>query len=247
MSGVAAPASRGLPRRVEPEALDELSPDDPSARHARRDLLRVHRAMGTCTILLRALRGLAPADAAQRPRRVLELGCGDGRLLLRVAGALGWNPVALTLLDRQPAVAPATLDAYRALGWTARLEVADVFDWARAPWPADERCDVVVASLFLHHFQLPALAGLLGAVAARTEAFVAYEPRRSRVALAGSHLVGALGANAVTRADAVLSVHAGFRDAELQALWPAGGWRTHERRAGPFGHLFVAQRAAPTA
>ncbi|HUP06947.1 MAG TPA: methyltransferase domain-containing protein [Caldimonas sp.] len=230
-----------LPRRVAPEALDDLPPEDPRARGARRDLLRVHRAMGTRGILVRALRALRLEAPRERPLRVVELGCGDGRLLLRVARALGWGPVALTLLDRQAAVDASTLEAYRALGWDARLEVADVFAWAGAPIDATARADLIVTSLFLHHFEPPSLATLLALVAARTRAFVAYEPRRSRLALAGSHLVGALGANAVTRADAVISVRAGFRGDELTMLWPhTGGWSIEERGAGPFGHLLSA-------
>jgi len=178
---------------------------------------------------------------------VLELGCGDGMLLLRVARSLGWPRVSLTLLDRQRAVDPATLAAYGALGWDARLEVRDVIDWVRAPLDATPPFDVIVTSLFLHHFQGSVLSSLLGAIAARTRALVAYEPRRSRFALLGSHLVGALGANAVTRADAVLSVHAGFRDAELKALWPrTAEWSINESAAGPFGHLLVARRAEET-
>lgn len=54
--------------------------------------------------------------------------------------------------------------------------------------------------------------------------------------------------NAVTRADAVLSVRAGFRGAELQALWPAATarWSLAETRAGLFSHCFVASRLAAT-
>jgi hypothetical protein len=62
--------------------------------------------------------------------------------------------------------------------------------------------------------------------------------------LLGSHLVGLLGCNAVTRNDAVLSVHAGFRDAELTAAWPtAGAWEIDEYPAGLFTHCFLAKRS----
>jgi hypothetical protein len=64
--------------------------------------------------------------------------------------------------------------------------------------------------------------------------------------LLASRLVGLVGANAVTRADAVLSVRAGFRGKELSALWPASGaeWLLEESAAGPFCHRFVAIRGS---
>jgi hypothetical protein len=66
------------------------------------------------------------------------------------------------------------------------------------------------------------------------------------VSLAGSHLLGLIGCNDVTRHDAVLSVHAGFRGTELSELWREAqpdGWTLRESAAGPFGHLFSASRA----
>ena len=89
---------------------------------------------------------------------------------------------------------------------------------------------------------------MLAAVATRALRFFACEPRRAWLALAGSHLVGALGANAVTRADAVLSVHAGFRAQDIGARWPGKGlpgdgtWQCQEYAAGLFSHCFSAQR-----
>ena len=105
-----------------------------------------------------------------------------------------------------------------------------------------------MTNLFLHHFQALQLATLLAAVAVRTEHFFACEPRRAWLALAGSHLVGAIGAGAVTREDAVLSVHAGFRGTELQTLWPAAapGWTLAEYPAWLFSHCFAAARAPRT-
>jgi len=58
-----------------------------------------------------------------------------------------------------------------------------------------------------------------------------------------------LGANAVTREDAVLSVHAGFRDAELSTAWPgnAADWRLQEHPAGLFSHCLRAERRSQAA
>ena len=245
------------PRVVRPELLDGLAESDPAAQRARRDLQRVHRVMRTRTTLLRALRPLdtpqhtpLPARRPGAALRVLELGAGDGSLLLGVARTLvaDWPQVQLTLLDRQALVPPATLAAYARLGWRAQPLQADVLDWAApqhaAAGPGAQRWDVIIANLFLHHFEGVYLARLLGAIAARCQRFVACEPRRSGLALLASHAVGLIGGNAVTRQDAVLSVHAGFRAAELTAAWPGApaAWQLREHPAGLFGHCFCADR-----
>lgn len=238
-----------LPRVVAREALDHLAANDPAAQRSRRDLARIHRVMATQGIVARAWQRLVPPARAQAPLRVLELGAGDGTLLLGVARRLApaWPQVQLTLLDRQPVVSTATLAAYARLGWAASVQTADVLDWAAAtdePARTEPPWDLVTCSLFLHHFEGAQLDAVLAAVAARALRFQACEPRRSGLALAGSHLVGALGANAVTRADAVLSVHAGFKDREISRRWPAArSWRCQENAAGLFSHCFSAQCA----
>ena len=240
-----------LPRVVAAEALDQLAPGDPAARRSRRDLVRVHGAMGTRSIVAQGWRSLVSVARAREPLRILELGAGDGSLLLGVARSLAplWPRVQLTLLDRQAIVTPATLAGFAASGWTAQALTTDVLAWADRPevaatGAAPPRWDLVSTSLFLHHFERRELEQLLAAVAGRSERFFASEPSRTWLALAGSHLVGLIGANAVTRADAVLSVHAGFRGAEITARWPQGqpGWHTRESAAGLFSHCFSAWR-----
>ena len=249
-----------LPRVVLPEVLDGLVAEDSAAQRSRRDLQRLHRAMGTRTTLLRALRALPLMRARSvlsAPLRVLELGAGDGSLMLGVARSLRgtWPAVALTLLDRQPLLTAATVAGYARAGWTATAEVCDALDWAASAQAgpavaslssqAAPRWDLIVANLFLHHFESAELAMLLAAVAHSSGHFIACEPRRAWLPWAGSHLVAVLGANAVTREDAVLSVHAGFRGRELQALWPvSAGWNLCEHAAGLFSHCIVASRAA---
>lgn len=245
-----------LPRKVSAERLDHLPADDPAAQRSRRDLMRVHRVMGTSGIVARGWQALWPPQRRSAPLRVLELGAGDGTLLLAVARQLApsFPLVELTLLDRQDIVSPATLAAFDKLGWQVTVEVTDVLDWAArppntVPGAAASSWDLIMTTLFLHHFEGADLDTLLMAIAARSQRFFACEPRRGWLALTGSRLIGAIGANAVTRDDAVFSVHAGFRERELTALWPAPAtaWQSREYTAGLFGHCFSATRAGPSA
>ena len=228
-----------LPRRVAAEVLDSLSADDPAAQRSRRDLRRLHVAMGTLSIMTRAIGAASNAS----PLRILELGAGDGSMALRFARkhARRLPRVSWTLLDRQDTVGTSTLHSLRATGWSATVAVADVFEWLdrhqRDAW------DIIVANLFVHHFEGEDLNRLLIAVARATPLFFCCEPRRSVGALIGSHLVGLIGAGAVTREDAVLSVHAGFRGLELSAQWPRDdGWSLRDYSAGLFSHCLLARK-----
>lgn len=239
-----------FPRTVSRETLDVLEASDPRALRSRRDLQRVNRVLGTRRIVVQGMQPVIERGSRHLPIRVLELGAGDGSLMLCIAQELSqsWPTVHLTLLDRLPLVGEATSAAFKRLGWFVETLSVDVLDWAAAALPPHLplRWDVIVTNLFLHHFDDVPLARLLSAIAARCNLFVACEPRRTARSLIGSHLVGALGASRVTREDAVLSVYAGFRDAELSRIWQAehDDWQLQEHATGLFSHFFSAARRA---
>lgn len=223
-----------LPRSIEPELLDELPPDDPRALRSRRDLRRLNFIMGNAGILRRQLLKNRP-----RPATIVELGAGDGTFMLALARRLGIGPVNAILVDRQPNMAEKAQRGLEALGWHVEYAVADVFDWLAKT----DQMEVTICNLFLHHLPPPALVALLGGCAAKTPLFLACEPARTRLALCGSHLLGLIGCNDVTRHDAVASVHAGFRRRELSELWPdKPAWLLEEHGAGLFSHVFAARR-----
>ncbi len=230
-------------RVVEPELLDDLSPTDVRAIRSRGDLRRLNFLMAHVGWLTRAFfrqREATPADAV--PLRLVELGAGDGTLLLGLArrwSAFGVT-AEVTMVDRHDLVSPETRRAFAALHWSVEVVASDVFDWLDSPSPV---ADVMLSNLFLHHFEDARLVTLLRLAAERTDLFLACEPHRSPFALAAARSVALVGCNGVTRHDAVASVRAGFAGHELSALWPnADRWALTESPAGLFSHGFIAGR-----
>jgi len=230
-------------RKLSPEILDGLPSTDPRAIRSRRELRRINAWMGNARWLAGALR---PRWRCGVDRMVTDLGTGDGWVtwatLCRMSrGEAVEGARRLNLVDQQPVVSEPTLERFRQRGWQTTVMADDAQTALTRPEVAGG--DVVLANLFLHHFDDTALGGLLAAAAGACTLMVACEPRRSPMARWGVRLLGCIGCGEVTRHDARVSVEAGFLDGEISALWPTdGGWRMTERRVGPFSHLFVAWR-----
>lgn len=230
-----APCSRRLDveRVIEPEWLDALAADDPRARRSRGDLRRLNWLMDSAGIVRRALKGFP------KPRRILDVGAGDGTFALCVAAQCKWSDSEFLLVDCRTEIDATVRERFRARDCRVELRRCD----ALAGLDAIGNVDVAMVNLFLHHLSDAELKPLLADIASRCRVFVACEPRRSSLALFASRCVGLVGCNAVTRHDAIASVRAGFASNELTRLWPTTSeWMVSETPAGLFSHLFVAQR-----
>jgi len=223
-----------MKRIVKPETLDTLPPDDPVALRSRRDLRRINAWMQNHKTMARVL----AENLAVAPRQITDLGAGDGNFLLQVAQASRLRGLNATLLDLQKNVPAQTLAEFSKCGWRAEAVVADVFDWPQM------ETEVVVANLFLHHFEDGELRELFRTIAARAKLFIAVEPHRFHFPFPCAQSLRLIGCGKITRHDAEASIAAGFVRKEISALWPdKTGWWLAERRAGLFSHLFVARKA----
>ena len=226
-------------RQLENEILDDLDPTTSCAQHARRDLQRINYLMGSVRHLTSALEQIDDV-----PQRILELGAGDGTLMLRLAKRFSrhWRNIHLTLLDRQNLMSEHTHQAFINLGWTVETLPINVIEWSLRN--VSHQWDIAIANLFIHHLDDPSITLLFAALTQRVDHFIACEPRRNYGSLLASRLVGVIGANTVTRKDAVLSVQSGFSGHELSSLWPQPStqWNLKEHSSGLFSHRFIASR-----
>ena len=182
-------------RIVIPELLDHLPADDPEALRSRRDLRRINFLMGNERWVCRTMRRF-PAEA---DRGIVEIGAGDGMLCNQLARMFPKAPV--TAYDLAPR--PANLDSL--IIWRR----GDVFET-----PAPEKGGVLVANLFLHHFEETSLLAL-GRWIRNFDVLVFNEPDRSRL----PHVLGGLmhpWINRVTRHDMHVSIDAGFVTGEIR-------------------------------
>src|SRR5688572_15541426 len=148
-----------MPRTIQPELLDTLSPNHPDALHSRRDLRVINRVMGNHRWLEQVLR------TRTRPgEKILELGAGAGELI----GRLYRTGLIVDGLDFL--AAPE--------GW------AEPLTWHSADLRSFDRFhdyQVILGNLVFHHFDDPELTKLGARLRQTARLIVACEPNRRRL------------------------------------------------------------------
>lgn len=207
-------------RHIEPELLDHASPAEVAANLG--DLRRINRYCGGLPTLRSALRPLL------RPGlRILDVGAASGDHAAALPGA------RVVSLDLSPVhLRHATGDRV----------AADAFALPFAPGSFD----IVMANLFLHHFEDAAIVTLLRQFArVATAGIVINDLERSRLAWSFLPLTAPLfGWHPITLHDGPVSVAAGFRPAELAGLFARAGLPgVRVRRHLPWFRLSAVWRA----
>ncbi len=194
-------------RSIHPERLDSATAEDAAANLA--DLRRINRYLGGHTTLLRAVARLyAPSDSFS----VLDLGAASGDM-------------GQALQRRFPRARVVALDASERhlTQGRGRRVVADAFRLPVAP----QQFDLVMCSLFLHHFPNEQITQLLTSMRslARRAIIVTDLERHPLARLFLPATRWLFRWHAITLHDGPVSVQAGFLPQELLALANAAGLR----------------------
>ena len=183
-----------MPRTIQPELLDMLSPHHPDALHSRRDLRVINRMMGNqAWFRHKVLPRIRPAE------RALEIGAGTGELALQLTK---WG-IPTDGLDRVP----------RPEAWPSFLE------WHShdlRTFPHYATYPVIFGNLIFHHLNDGELGELGEKLRTSARLIVACEPWRRTASQVLLRIMGPMfGANQVTLHDGHVSIAGGFSGNEL--------------------------------
>ena len=145
-------------RATLPELMDDPAADPAVTRQSLRELEVINRLLGGFALSLEALDSLALGSASGQPIRIVDVGCGSGDMLRRMAAWARRRRLAVDLigLDWNPVMIAAAQEASTAYP-EVRYVQADVWSDALPQLEAH----VVHSSLFCHHFDAPELPRLL--------------------------------------------------------------------------------------
>jgi SAM-dependent methyltransferase len=191
----------------------------------------VNRWLGNRGRLLAAVRPFLETSAHPS---LLDVGCGSADVPLWIAAQMG-RPVEVVGVDLKPLHLQAAQGPLRGV-------VADVH---ALPF-ADDRFDVVTASLFLHHFDGADVARVLRELhRVARRALVVNDLRRARVPYVfGRAAFPLLFRSPVSVGDGLLSIRRAFTAAELAQAFVDAGVPASVRGHWPYRLLAVAPKRA---
>lgn len=191
-------------RVVEPEILDRLPVEDPSAQRSRRDLRQINAMMGNFRWVERQIARTPNAES------LVEIGAGEGRLCRRLSKK--FPDKQLTGIDLVPCP--------EGLGGVKWLR-GDLFELL-----PESQGDVLIGVMIVHHFRTEELRAL-GKALASFQAVILCEPWRAFLPQVWGGLMWPF-VSEVTRHDLPVSVRAGFRPGELPKLLKLENWKIEE-------------------
>ncbi|MFW6197716.1 MAG: methyltransferase domain-containing protein [Myxococcota bacterium] len=209
-----------LPARFrEPELMDDPTLDEARHHDALSGLARLNRVSLTHRRVFREV--ARQSSRGVRPVRILDVGCGDCDILIRVVRRARRHGIDVRPFGCDVSDVALERAHRRAVASGVSLELARL-DVTRDALPGG--FDVVTCSLLLHHLTEPASVELLTGMARAGRRLLVQDLRRTRLGYLLAWIgVHALSRSRVVRVDGLRSVRAAYTLDEVAALCGRAG------------------------
>jgi len=207
-----------MKRSFDPEIIDNPNLPEETLSLVYRDLTRTHRFLGNIRALVLALR-----RNANPLRRVLDIGCGRGELLLEIQRKMGVEAIGVDV---------RVADTLR-----SGFPIIQA-DAVRDPLPS---CDVALAVCVAHHLADEHLVEMIQNVGRSSKRFVILDLVRHPLPLLLFRCFVAPFVHWINAADGVSSIRRSYTPAELESLVRLalqGSAGTYRHSVGP---LYIRQ------
>ncbi len=204
-------------RSMQPELMDDLQFKGAEMEQLLSDLKRVNSWLGGNSVTLEGIKKLLSVRSWEAPLRILDVGCGDGALLRYCADWFEQNniPCKLTGIDANPYI--VEIACKRSTAYT-NIEYFHINVFSEE---IDQfHCDIVLFTLFLHHFSNEEIIHILkNSLKKAKVGVVVNDLERNRIAY---YLFGLFSyffvSTRTARHDGLLSICRAFKKRELQQL-----------------------------
>ena len=202
--------------------MDEPHLDEHLHAQALQGLRRINRLSGTGSVLWQAVKEVAERNR-DRPLRLLDVGCGGGDLAVALARRAGSEAIGIQIDGCD--ISEFTIDYARRYSDSREVSNVRFFQHDVLAEPFPDEYDVVMCSLFLHHFDEDDAVRVLGRFkAAARQLVLVQDLQRSSL----GYMLAWLGCRLLSRSpvvhiDGPLSVAGAFTEDEVTELAKRAG------------------------
>lgn len=198
------------------EIMDDFQMEGETLRSSLDQIAFINQWLGGNRVTLGGLQVLLKDLPPSAPLRILDLGCGNGDLLRVVAK---WGRKTGRQLELIGIDGNAFTVSYAQKLSDEFPEISYRTEMIPSPFLAEGNYDVVLCTLFLHHFTTEDLQNLLMLVSKQAKVGVVINDlHRSRIAYFLFNLITLFIPNRMVREDGLTSILRGFKQQELLAL-----------------------------
>lgn len=203
-------------RKMEAEQMDDFTVQGDLLTETLDQLARINRYLGGNQVTMNGLKKILKDHPVDKPLTIVDMGCGNGDVLRCIAeyGKKGGYDFRLIGIDANA----HTVDYARKLSGNYKelsFQQLDVFseEFQKLEY------DLVLATLFLHHFSEEEIVTLLQSVMkTATVGMVVNDLHRNALAYFLFRLLGLFIRNPMTREDGLISIRKAFKREDLENM-----------------------------